>query len=286
LYIKNFLKKNQIDLVYINTSTIISPAIAAKLIGIPSTFHIHEIPKSNFIYAKFITTFLNIFPRNIICVSKSVKEFWIEKGIKKNKLEIINNGFNFDVAKPKILNEEKIIFTSISRIIPYKGHLLLIEIFDKLFKKNNKIQLQIVGDTLPQYQKYLNNLKLNIKDKGIDNRITFMGFRNDISYILSNSNFFIHTPILPDPFPTVIFEAIYSKTPVITNDLGGAHEILYFGKNGLIIKNELINESVERIIKYIENRELQKENVKKAFDYVCKNYSLKNFEKKIIRIIE
>ncbi len=286
LYIKNFLKKNQIDLVYINTSTIISPSIAAKLIGIPSIFHIHEIPKSNFIYAKFITSFLNNFSRNIICVSKSVKEFWIEKGIKKSKLKIINNGFNFEVVKPKILKKEKIIFTAISRIIPYKGHVLLVELFDKLFKKNNKIQLQIVGDTLPQYQKYLDNLKLNIKDKEIDDRITFMGFRNDINYILSNSNFFIHTPILPDPFPTVIFEAIHSKIPVITNDLGGAYEILNDGKNGLIIKNNLINESVERIMKYIENCELQKENIAKAFDYACKKYSLKNFEKEIIRIIE
>ena len=30
---------------------------------------------------------------------------------------------------------------------------------------------------------------------------------------LDKSHFFIHTPISPDPFPTVIFEAIESKTP-------------------------------------------------------------------------
>ena len=78
---------------------------------------------------------------------------------------------------------------------------------------------------MPQYQKYLDDLKLNVKKKGINDRIMFLGFRNDISYILTNSNFFIHTPILPDPFPTVIFEAIQAKIPVITNDLGGAHEI-------------------------------------------------------------
>ena len=285
LYIKKFLKRNKIDLVYTNTSTLISPSIAAKLVGIPSIYHIHEIPNSNSIYSRFMTTFLNNFSRNIVCVSKSVKDFWIQKGIKKNKLEIINNGFIFKNIKPKVFNKEKIIFTSISRIIPYKGHTLLIELFDALFKKNNKIQLQIVGDTLPQYQKYLNDLKLNIKKKGIDDRIMFLGFRNDISYILTNSNFFIHTPIFPDPFPTVIFEAIQAKTPVITNDLGGAYEILNNGKNGLLIKNELINESVDKILTFIENRELQKENTEIAFDYVCKNFSLKNFEKKIIKIV-
>ena len=285
IHIRKFLKKNQIDLVYINTSTLISPSIAAKFYGIPSIYHIHEIPDNNSIYTRFMTSFLNNFSRNIICVSKSVKDFWIQKGIKNNKLEIINNGFIFKNIKPKVFKNEKIIFTSISRIIPYKGHVLLIEIFDALFKKNNKIQLQIIGDTLPQYQKYLDDLKLNIKKKGIDDSIIFLGFRNDISYILNNSNFFIHTPISPDPFPTVIFEAIQAKIPVITNDLGGAHEILNNGKNGLIIKNDLMNESVDKISTFIENHELQKENTDMAFDYVCKNFTLQNFEKNIIRII-
>ena len=284
-YLKSFLEKNQIDLVYTNTSTLISPSIAAKLVGIPSTFHIHEIPDSNSVYTKFIAVFLNNFSKNIICVSKSVKEFWIKKGINKNKLEIINNGFIFENSKQKFFNKEKIIFTSISRIIPYKGHLLLIELFYRLLKKNNKIHLQIAGDTLPQYQKYLDKLKLNVKNRGLENKIKFLGFRHDITSILENSSFLIHTPILPDPFPTVIFEAIECKTPVITNNLGGAYEILDNGRNGLIIKNDLINESVEKIIKYIDNQDLQKENVEKAFDYVCKNFNFEIFEKKIIRKI-
>ena len=60
-------------------------------------------------------------------------------------------------------SNDKIIFTSIARIIPYKGHSLLIRIFDMLCKKNKNIYLQIVGDTLPEYQKYLNELYLKKK---------------------------------------------------------------------------------------------------------------------------
>ncbi len=285
-YIKKFLNKNQIDLVYINTSTLISPSIAAKIVGIPSIFHIHEIPKSNFIYAKFISIFLNNFSNNIICVSKSVKDFWAHKGIKKNKLKIINNGFIFEKHKPKIFNKKKIIFTSVSRIIPYKGHLLLIELFDRLCNRNNNIYLQIVGDTLPQYQKYFNKLKFMIKNKGLDDKILFTGFRNDISYILLNSSFFIHTPISPDPFPTVIFEAIQTNTPIITNKLGGAFEILNNGSNCLIINNDLIIESADKILNYISNKELQNENVQDALSYVYDNFSFKKFKTKILDIVE
>jgi len=285
LYIKNFLKTNQIDLVYTNTSTLISPSIAAKFAGVPSIFHIHEIPNGNPIYSRFITVFLNLFPKKIICVSKSVYDFWIKNGLKKSKAKIIYNGFNIKKSNSKILSNDKIVFTSISRIIPYKGHSILIRIFEMLCKKNKNIYLQIIGDTLPQYQKYLNELKIDIKKIGLNNKIKFLGYKEDVISILDRSNFFIHTPLSPDPLPTVIFEAIMCKTPVITNNLGGAYEILDQGSNGLIIKNDLVEESVEKIFSYMENKNQQNKNVEKAFNYVYENFSHKQFKRKILNSI-
>jgi len=285
LHIRKLLKSNQIDLVYTNTSTLISPSIAAKFTRIPSIFHIHEIPNGNCIYSRFITSFLNVFPREIICVSKSVYDFWIINGLKKTKVKIIYNGFNIKKSKSKILSDDKIVFTSISRILPYKGHSLLIRIFEMLCKKNKNIYLQIIGDTLPEYQKYLNELKIDIKKRGLNNKIKFLGFREDVISILDKSNFFIHTPLSPDPLPTVIFEAIMCKTPVITNNMGGAYEILDEGKNGLIIKNDLFEESVENIFSYLENKKQQNKNVEKAFNYVCDNFSKEQFKRKILNSI-
>ena len=285
LYIKKFLKRNQIDLVYTNTSTLISPSIAAKFAGIPSMFHIHEIPNGNPIYSRFITVFLKLFPLKIICVSKSVYDFWIINGLKKSKAKIIYNGFNIKKSKSKILSKNKIVFTSISRIIPYKGHSLLLRIFEMLCKKNKNIYLQIVGDTLPEYQKYLNELNLDIKRRGLNNKIKFLGFRKDVISILDKSNFFIHTPLSPDPLPTVIFEAIMCKTPVITNNLGGAYEILDEGNNGLIIKNDLVEESAKKILAYLDKKKQQNKNVEKAFNYVCNNFSQEQFKRKILNTI-
>ena len=286
LFIRKYLKKNQIDLVYTNTSTLISPSIAAKLSGLPSHFHIHEIPNGNPIYARFITAFVNVFARKIICVSKSVYDFWTKNGLKKSKAKIIHNGFNIKKSKSKILNNDKIVFTSISRIIPYKGHSLMIKIFEILCRKNKNICLQIIGDTLPEYQKYLDGLKLDIKKRGLNNKIKFLGFKNDVLSVLEKSSFFIHIPTSPDPLPTVIFEAISCKIPVITNSLGGSFEILDDGKNGLIIKNYNIEESVEKILSYLDNKKLQNENVKNAFNYINKNLSFEQFKNKILNIVE
>ena len=154
-----------------------------------------------------------------------------------------------------------------------------------LCKKNKNIYLQIVGDTLPEYQKYLSELKLDVKKRELNNKIKFLGFREDIISILNKSNFFIHIPLSPDPLPTVIFEAIKCETPVITNNLGGAYEILDKGKNGLIIKNDLLAESVEKILSYLEDKKQQSKNVEKALNYVCDNFSHEQFKRKILNSI-
>ena len=154
-----------------------------------------------------------------------------------------------------------------------------------LCKKNKNIYLQIVGDTLPEYQKYVNELKLDIQKRGLNNKIKFLGFKDDVISILDKSNFFIHTPLSPDPLPTVIFEAINCKKPVITNNLGGAFEILDQGKNGLIINNDLVEESVEKIFSYLSNKKQQNKNVEEAFNYVCENFSQEKFKRKILNTI-
>ena len=52
--IKKILNKYEIQLVYTNTSTVVSPTFAAYLSNIPSIFHIHEIPFGFNFYTKFL----------------------------------------------------------------------------------------------------------------------------------------------------------------------------------------------------------------------------------------
>ena len=286
IFIKNYINEYDIDFIYVNTSTIISPLIASKITKKNNLCHIHEIPIKSKIYSKFIALFLNLFSENIVLVSNSVNNFWLKKGLDKRKIKIIYNGFNFNSTIKKKTKNKKIIFTSISRIIPYKGHLLLLDIFEKLTLKNDNIYLQIVGDTLPYYQDYLDQLKLNVKNKGLNHKITFMGFKDDILPILSNSSFFIHTPISPDPLPTVVIEAIKTRTPVITNNLGGAYEILDNGKNGLIINNKSVDESVKKILDYLNHKQKQERIVNNAYNYICENFTIEKFKLNILEIIE
>ena len=283
--IRSFILKNKIDLVYTNTSTLISPTIASKLTSIPSIFHIHEIPISSKLYTKFLATFFNIFSNKVISVSNSVRNYWIDNGLLKEKVITIYNGFSFNVKTEKKLINSDLVFSNISRIIPYKGHFFLIELFYELSKYKNDLILNIIGDTLPSYESYQDKLKEKVSKYNLEKNIRFLGFKPNISEILKKSNFLIHCPISPDPLPTVIFEAIESETPVIFTNMGGSYEILDSGKNGLTIDHLSVKKSVESILEFIDNTIEQEKNIKNAKSFVEKHFQMSSFNHSLKTLI-
>ena len=285
LTIRSFIKKNKIDLVYTNTSTLISPSIASKLCNIPSIFHIHEIPVSSKLYTKFLATFFNLFSNRLISVSNSVRDYWVDNGLLKEKIITIYNGFNFNFHTKKKLSESELVFCNISRIIPYKGHEFLIELFYEVSKFRKDFILNIIGDTLPEYKSYYSGLKEKVKKYDLTKNIKFLGYKKNVSDYLQNSNFFIHCPIKPDPLPTVIFEGIESMTPIIFTNLGGSYEILDSGKNGLAIDYLNLKKSVKNILEFIENILEQEIKVKNAKSFVEKNFQKSLFNDSLKTLI-
>jgi len=283
--IRTFILKNKIDLVYTNTSTLISPSIAAKLCTIPSIFHVHEIPISSKLYTRFLAAFFNIFSSKVISVSNAVSNYWIDNGVLKEKIIKIYNGFNFKFKTKKKLSKSEIVFCNISRIIPYKGHLFLIELFYELSKFKNNLILNIIGDTLPEYELYFNELKQKVLQYNLTKKINFIGYQSDFKKHLDNSHFFIHCPVSPDPLPTVIFEGIESGTPIIFTNLGGSYEILDSGKNGLAIDHLSVKKSVENILEFLENTFDQEKNVKNAKSFIKKNFQMSSFNDSLKTLI-
>ena len=284
-FLSDYVKKNKINLVYTNTSTIISAAVAAKKNKIPSLFHVHEIPISNKIYEIFIGKIINRYSSKVLTVSESVKKHWL-KYIEVKKIERIYNGIIFsktDSLVERERDQDDFVITSVARIIPYKGHGYLIDIANELIEKSKKFKFLIVGDTLLSYSYYEKNLKQKVKKLGLENHIKFLGFREDVSSILKQSDLFIHPAIAPDPLPTVLFESLHNDLPSVATNLGGAIEILDNGNNGLLIPYNDPKKAADLINEYCANTKLQKkhlENSKKNFKI---NFSSESFSKNILK---
>ena len=284
-FLSKYIKDHSIDLVYTNTSTILCGGIAAKKNGVTSLFHVHEIPTGNKLYEFLSGKIINRYSCKVLTVSESVKKHWL-KYIDDKKIERIYNGIIFSKTDSLIQlerNQDDFVITSVARIIPYKGHKYLINIANELVKKSNKFKFLIVGDTLPSYVSYEKSVKQKAKDLGLEDQIKFLGFREDVSSILKQSDLFIHPAIAPDPLPTVLFESLHNDLPTLATNLGGAIEILDNGNNGLLIPYNDPKKAADLINEYCANTKLQKkhlENSKKNFKI---NFSPESFNKNILK---
>ena len=94
---------------------------------------------------------------------------------------------------------------------------------------------------------------------------------------------FIHTPILPDPLPTVLFESLYNDLPVAATNIGGALEILDNGNNGLLIPYNDVEKAANLISDYCNNNKLQKNHLENSKNKLQSNFSSELFKKNILQ---
>jgi len=277
----NYVKKKNIDIIYTNTSIILASGISAFLCKLPNYMHIHEIPNSS-IYTKILGFLISLFSSKIIVVSKSVKNHWA-KHISK-PMTLIYNGIP-NIKRQGFIkkSEKKIKFLTIARLLPYKGHKYIIDIANIIIKKNLNSEFIFLGDTFKGYESYENELKKLVKELGIEKNILFKGFDSNISKYIMQSDFLLHGAIKPDPLPTVIFEAIQYKLPVISTSIGGSVEILDNGIGGLLIPNDDAICASERIVKYIFDHELVTEKKNYSYNFILKTFSEETFNKKILK---
>ena len=288
-YISNYIDKNHIDLLYTSTSVIISGALAAKKSDIPNISHIHEIPTANKSYEIFIAFFVRYFSQKVIVVSNSVAKHW-QPYLKKKQLIKVYNGIVFPLTEVSEYTKRKIgqdiTVTSIGRLIPGKGHKYFIEVAKELLKLNNQYQFLIVGDTFPGYESYEKELKTLVIENDLHEKIHFLGYRKDIEVILAKSDLVFHSSITPDSLPTVLFEAIKMRVPVVATELAGAVEILDNGNCGLLVPLYNAKKTAELINDYYKDEKLMVSNIEKAIEYTNQYFSPTQFNKNILNIFK
>ena len=288
-YISNYIDKHHIDLLYTSTSVIISGGLAAKKRGIPNIFHIHEIPTGNKLYEIFIGFFIRCFSTKAIVVSNSVAKHW-RSYLKKTQLIKVYNGIVFPLTKTpnnkKRETNNKTTVTSIGRLVPGKGHKYFIEVAKELLRLNNKFQFLIVGDTFPGYESYEEELKKLVIHNNLHQKIHFLGYKTDIEGVLAKSDLVFHSSIAPDSLPTVIFEAIKMRVPVVATELAGAVEILDNGNCGLLVPLNNAKKTADLLNDYLKDEKLMRSNIEKAIEYTNQHFSPTQFKKNVLDIFK
>ena len=120
------------------------------------------------------------------------------------------------VVKPARINK---VFAA-GRFVRKKGFHLLLGALVELKSSDRNFSLQIAGDG-PEFS----SLKALSTKLGINDKVQFLGYRNDIPNLMKDADLFV-LPSLSEPFGIVMLEAMAMGTPILATRCEGPLEIL------------------------------------------------------------
>lgn len=163
---------------------------------------IHKINKKS--VTKYATDFW-------ACSDEAGKWFFNKKIMQSDKYLVINNAidlkkyiFNADTRneyRKKLGLTEKIVIGNVGRLQFQKNQEFLIKIFEQLHMKNNNMQLLLVGQGEDK-----SKLKQLVIEKKLQDNVTFLGVRKDVSQLLQAMDIFVF-PSVFEGLPLALIEA-------------------------------------------------------------------------------
>ncbi len=155
-------------------------------------------------------------------------------GLSSNRLEARDGDASNSQPKARrpepIANSRRPIVAVFGRLAPWKGQDVAIRAVAQLAN----VELWIVGEALFGEDDYAEELRKLVRELDLEDRVKFLGFRDDVLELMQQADVIAHTSVAPEPFGRVVVEGMLSARPVVASRGGGAMEIIEDGNTGLL----------------------------------------------------
>lgn len=285
--IKNLCKYMGMDLLHVHSSHSHALAVWSHIIGNKTPIILHR--RVDFPVKKnFLSLYKYNHPaiRKIICVSDKIKEVVSESLKQPRKCVTIYSGIDLskfvytgEAGKLKrefgLADNTKLI-GNISAIAPHKDYKTFVDTAEIICNQKKNIIFLIIGDGPSG-----NEIKAYVKDKGLEDKIIFTGFRKDVPEILPELDIFLITS-KTEGLGTTILDSFACKVPVVATAGGGIPEIINNEVTGLLAPVGKADILAEKINTLLENTFLKEKIRSEAFLEVQKFSKEKTAEKTLL----
>jgi glycosyltransferase involved in cell wall biosynthesis len=179
-----------------------------------------------------------------ICISEAVKGAFLDRQqdevLDSASVHIVQNGID-DVYQALMRTEcrENVLSTlnlpittrimlCVARLEPEKDVQALLKAVSSI-KTSIPFHCVIVGDGSER-----NSLDALMRDTNIQDRVSFLGFRDDVPPIMKSADIFV-LPAPAEPFGLVVVEAMMAGLPVVAINNGGPAEIVINKQTGILV---------------------------------------------------
>lgn len=292
--LSKIIKDENIKIVHAhdNTASLVS-YLAKKIFGlnIKIVSHIHNcypFLKGNGVNKKIDKYLRNKYDYNITC-GKTVTDFYKENtdyfnedraltlsnamdikyitNVDKREVNEIIKRYNIDINK-KVLG-------FIGRLDEQKGIIPFIKELSKYKEEFNDSIILLVGNGSQEEE-----IKSLIKELNLEDLFILTGFQEKVNVFYPIIDVFF-LPSLYEGLPMVLLEAMAFKKAVISMNVGSISEVIINNETGILIEQGNYEKFVNELIRLKNDEILKNKLCLKGFEYINKNYNIKNYENKI-----
>lgn len=214
-----------------------------------------------------------IFPTTYLCTELN------RLGVPMENSLVIKGGVEteeFDSNDDRVEGDGKIKVLYAGRLTPEKGVHTAIQAVSQIVHENkiNNIELTLVGEGLPGYERYLRSLA---SEGEITDHVVFRGTVSSetMPETYAQCHILIFPSIWPEPFGRVLVEGMASGLPVVCTATGGAAEIVENGVSGLVFNPGDAKDLTRKLISLIQSPEKRTEMGRTAQQIAKAKFDLK-----------
>lgn len=242
------------DVIHTHLSAIIYTAFWLWIHPGVSAYHtMHSLPEkeNKRLLRKLISSMLFKTGRAVvIAVSpenrRAIADFY---KLDSRRIPVIFNPVNVSLYYRNPNKDETFTFISVGRLSEVKNQKMMLDAY-KRFCDQTEInsRLLLVGDG-----PLMENLKKHCHKLGLDQKVSFLGYRKDINRMLADADVFLLSSLY-EGLPLCILEAMAAGLPIIATNVGGVSDIVR--DNGILVPLGHTREFSEAMLQLSCNKEL------------------------------
>jgi glycosyltransferase involved in cell wall biosynthesis len=245
------------------------------------TCHLWSKETLRFRFYIFLERIAMRFAQHVVAVSHPIADDIRQWKMNRTNVMVINNGIDIEryadkkddvellsLRKELGLKQGSRLVGTIGRLVHQKAQQFFIESARQICDVREDVEFILLGDG--PLRDYLQEL---VKQKGLEDRFHFLGFRTDAIQILRLFDIFALSSV-DEGLPIVILESMSLGIPIVTSDVGELPFFINNGSNGILVHKGDVSAMTRNILHLLDNPEYSKTLGKNAQMLAKERFSL------------
>lgn len=232
---ERLFRREQIDLVHVNTITLMDPLLAARRLGVPSLVHARELIDRDERLAGMIDEDPSVIVRTI----QAASDFIIANSDETHRLygqegrsfRLYNSVDTDRFDLPNELEPGKLKIGIISSNEPNKGIKGFVDLAILASRDRPELEFFVIGPRTA----YVDWLESDLRGRGLPVKLSFLDYVEDPVDAVRQVNVVVSLSVVAESFGRTIAEAMAARRPVVAYRWGAAPEIIRHGTDGFLI---------------------------------------------------